>query len=232
MRYLVSALCVWMLIGCHNQTSTFTNPFMPPDRVPPPSTQQLAPGTAQPYYPGGPIQPAPPAVGQATVPPGTYGTPPVTGGQAPPLMPTTPTAPPSGWNGSSQPIPGSATRSSIYGGQSTRAYTPSPPVTNLFAVSPAVAGNPAPQVPGQTILPAQYVASAPNGSMVGIRGSHSGTVTQSAVPQRPVARTLTAAELQYTPETGTLAVGTDGFRPQGSASVVSGSAIVTQPIAR
>jgi hypothetical protein len=42
--------------GCsHNQTAGITNPFMPSDRVAPPSTRVIAPGTAQPYYPGDPL---------------------------------------------------------------------------------------------------------------------------------------------------------------------------------
>ena len=229
MRYLASALSVGMLVGCHNQTSSFSNPFMPPDRVPPPSTQQLTPGTAQPYYPGGPVQAAPPIAGQPTAPPGTFGAPPAYGGQAPPpVLPTTPMAPSSGWNGSPQPVPGSATRAPVYGGQPTSAYAPSPPVTNPAAVSPAVASNPTPQVPGQTILPVQYEAPA----LYGSSGSPAGTVVQGT-PQQPVVRALTAAELQSIPGAGTLTVGADGFRPQSSASVASsGSTIATQPITR
>ncbi|MEX0642206.1 MAG: hypothetical protein WD468_05870 [Pirellulales bacterium] len=42
-------------VGCgHNQTG-ITNPFLAPDRVSPPSTRVVAPGTAQPYYPGDPL---------------------------------------------------------------------------------------------------------------------------------------------------------------------------------
>lgn len=41
--------------GCsHNQT-TLPNPFLAPDRVPPPSTRVIAPGTALPYYQGDPL---------------------------------------------------------------------------------------------------------------------------------------------------------------------------------
>jgi hypothetical protein len=69
--------------GCKNQTSgQFTNPFLTADRVPPPSTRVLAPGTAQPYYPG---DPAPagalpqPSIGQpfpgAAPPPTGWSTP-------------------------------------------------------------------------------------------------------------------------------------------------------------
>jgi len=201
MRYLASALSLGMLVGCHHQTSSFTNPFMPPDRVPPPSTQQLTPGTAQPYYPGGPVQPAPPYTGQPTVPPAMPG-------QASPLAPITPAASPNGWNGSLPSAPGSASRSPVYGGQPPSAYSPGPPVSHASPVVPAGA---APQIPGQVVLPVQY---------------------EAPVAQRPVVRELTAAEWQYTPGAGAMAAESKGFQPQGSASLASGSAIVTQPITR
>jgi hypothetical protein len=54
--------------GCHNQQTALTNPFMAPDRVPPPSTRAVAPGTAQPYYPGDPL-PATHADASAPIPP-------------------------------------------------------------------------------------------------------------------------------------------------------------------
>jgi hypothetical protein len=42
--------------GCRNQQSVgMTNPFLAPNRVPPPATRALAPGTARPYYPGDPL---------------------------------------------------------------------------------------------------------------------------------------------------------------------------------
>jgi hypothetical protein len=242
-KALVGALSVGMLVGCHNQTSSFSNPFVAPDRVPPPSTQQLTPGTAQPYYPGGPVQPAPPvmgpAAGQPTVPPGTFATPPATGYQAPPAMPAAPTTSPSGWNSGPQPIPGSATRTPVYGGQPTSAYAPTPPAASPSAVNPAggspafvSTGNPAPQGPVQTVLPTQYVAPAQYETRVEPTGNPPGTLVQSAVPQRPVVRELTAAELQYTPGTDNPNLGTDRFLPQGSTSVASGSTIETQPIVR
>jgi hypothetical protein len=66
------------LVGCTNQQMSASNPFMGPDRVPPPATRTIAPGTAAPYYPGGPVPaaqiapPAPPvAQAQAVVPPAT-----------------------------------------------------------------------------------------------------------------------------------------------------------------
>lgn len=56
-RRLFCAIAVMVTLagasGCHNQQALgLTNPFLAPDRVPPPSTRVIAPGTAQPYYPG------------------------------------------------------------------------------------------------------------------------------------------------------------------------------------
>lgn len=53
------------LAGCSNKQMSASNPFMAPDRVPPPATRTIAPGTAAPYYPGDPmpaahVPPAPP----------------------------------------------------------------------------------------------------------------------------------------------------------------------------
>ncbi|HEX5472055.1 MAG TPA: hypothetical protein VFW73_09220 [Lacipirellulaceae bacterium] len=41
--------------GCRSTSSGVTNPFLAPDRVPPPSTHVLLPGQAQPYYQGDPL---------------------------------------------------------------------------------------------------------------------------------------------------------------------------------
>jgi hypothetical protein len=42
-------------VGCRNQSGAVGNPFLAPDRVPPPATRSLLPGQAQPYYPGDPL---------------------------------------------------------------------------------------------------------------------------------------------------------------------------------
>lgn len=47
-------LAALLVAGCQNQPTAFNNPFLSPDRVPPPSTRVLTPGAAQPYYPGDP----------------------------------------------------------------------------------------------------------------------------------------------------------------------------------
>ncbi|MEX0611171.1 MAG: hypothetical protein WD738_24165 [Pirellulales bacterium] len=41
--------------GCRNPSGGFANPFLAPDRVPPPATRAILPGQAQPYYPGDPL---------------------------------------------------------------------------------------------------------------------------------------------------------------------------------
>ena len=42
-------------VGCRNHSGAVGNPFLAPDRVPPPATRSLLPGQAQPYYPGDPL---------------------------------------------------------------------------------------------------------------------------------------------------------------------------------
>jgi hypothetical protein len=51
------AAAIWFACacGCRNQPSGLPNPFLAPDRVPPPATRALLPGQAQPYYPGDPL---------------------------------------------------------------------------------------------------------------------------------------------------------------------------------
>src|SRR4051812_16377759 len=43
------------MLGCKSTSSGVGNPFLAPDRVPPPSTHALLPGQAQPYYQGDPL---------------------------------------------------------------------------------------------------------------------------------------------------------------------------------
>jgi hypothetical protein len=63
---LVAAIGFVCAGGCRNQTSGLPNPFLAPDRVPPPATRALLPGQAQPYYPGDPLP-----VMQSSAAPGT-----------------------------------------------------------------------------------------------------------------------------------------------------------------
>jgi hypothetical protein len=90
MRCVYCTLAISLLVGCQNQAVPVTNPFMPPDRVPPPATRTPAPGAAQPYYPGDPI----PQLQPNAVVPQNY--PPSNG--YPPVTPGTPVVPPGNWN--------------------------------------------------------------------------------------------------------------------------------------
>ncbi len=47
------------LVGCSKGQTTVPNPFCTADRVPPPATRAIAPGTAQPYYQSVPATTAP-----------------------------------------------------------------------------------------------------------------------------------------------------------------------------
>jgi hypothetical protein len=55
----IAALAAFALLatagGCRSTSGDLTNPFLAPDRVPPPATHMLMPGQAQPYYPGDPL---------------------------------------------------------------------------------------------------------------------------------------------------------------------------------
>src|SRR3954469_16305753 len=66
-----TALIVLFLgAGCKSTSSGVGNPFLAPDRVPPPGTHALLPGQAQPYYQGDPLPSAaqaPPNVPAASV---------------------------------------------------------------------------------------------------------------------------------------------------------------------
>lgn len=206
---LTCALVVLTTVaGCKNQTTgQFTNPFLTADRVPPPSTRVLAPGTAQPYYPG---DPAP--VGALPQP--TIGQP-IPGAGAPPgsAYPgyTTPalSTPPAGWT-----TPGYGPQSSAGGGASGSLASfnggASAPGFNAGATT-ASSFNSYATVPADVRLPIQSML--PLGSAQGFDAS----------PQRLTAREVTPAEYMASTSapTGVLQASasssSDGFRPQGSA---------------
>lgn len=195
------------MTGCKNQsTGTFTNPFITADRVPPPQTRVLAPGTAQPYYPGDPMPGTAagtvPAIGAPTYGPGT----PLPGGTAPL------TTPPGGWG--TIPPQSSVTPTSAFGdavGVPTDSHQlrfaaaeppAAPPAASLPTVIPAGFNTPAiPRTPIQSILP---LAADP--------------MPPQQLAQREVTQTeyvsgstlASGASLASTSSTG------DGFRPQGS----------------
>lgn len=235
MRWLLTIVTLLVSIGCRSQQAQITNPFLSPDRVPPPATGALQPGAAQPYYPGDPppfstgaITPG--AVPPNVVPPSATYPPPATSYppayQSPPQ--TAPLNPPGGWN---QPAPtGSGTRN---GFQPTSGYAPAtlsavegqvvrvaPDNENLrFASVPN--HNPADilQVAAneQTLTQQPYVYNPP----IAMQGfNQSQPTAQLATAVLPVVPTLSGAA-------------SDGFRPQGS-SRLSGSSFespsISQPL--
>jgi hypothetical protein len=208
------------LAGCKNQgTSTFTNPFLTPDRVPPPSTRVLTPGTAAPYYPGDPLpgvapQGVAPVVGAPAAGAPVYGP----GATLPTTttLPSSPplTSPPNGW-GAYPPQSSAAPRGdaigvprddqqlrfaggAVAGTGSDPAALPSAPITSGLAFGPPVGA----RLPIQSLLPL--------------------AADRSAAPQRLQTRELSQSE--YLAGIGRTSGATlasaestrDGFRPQGS----------------
>ncbi|HEX6961381.1 MAG TPA: hypothetical protein VF175_05905 [Lacipirellula sp.] len=211
-------------IGCRNQSAPLTNPFLTPDRVPPPSTRVLTPGTAQPYYPGDPLPGAaplgapvgamPPATTfppATTLPPGGTYTPPATvppataypGAAYPgsPITPTAPTASPYGPRaGDSIRVPSD--------GQQARLAAATTPIQKLVP-------------PSQDQLAASSIDRPfmPNaGAQAPIKqAAYDETPPLEQPPaQRVQIREVTPAEYA-TPTAGQSLIPTrDGFRPQGS----------------
>src|SRR3972149_3382077 len=137
------------LAGCSNQQMSASNPFMAPDRVPPPATRTIAPGTAAPYYPGDPL---PAAQHAPSAPPALV--------QAQPMAVPTPRA---------APLPLEFTNERVVAipsdDQKLRVALPSPPPVPQaplqLPAAPQVAAAPAPAPP---VIPAAYnqpVASQP-----------------------------------------------------------------------
>jgi hypothetical protein len=224
------------LVGCRNQQA-MTNPFLTPDRVPPPSTRIIAPGTAQPYYPGDPLPGAavaPPAVTTPAAPPATA----YPGGAYPPS--TTPlTTPPGGWGAYPPQALAAPASSPAAAVQPATAEIPMGPASPSDAVrmpgdalplrfpapqpqsfgpsaepiTPTPASPPAARMPIQSILPlsgAQPVPPAPAGSFPPNAGAQS--------PQQLQIREIAPAEYlapQPAPPASTIPA-RDGFRPQSA----------------
>jgi hypothetical protein len=160
----VGVLAAACFSGCHNQQTALSNPFMAPDRVPPPATRVVAPGAAQPYYPGDPL---PPSHASTTT-------------SAPPIATAPAQAP-------KAELPKSSTTSLAFSNERTVsvpaddsslrfALPPAPPASQL-AASPAP---PAPQITPRTASPTQ-VAAQPVPSPV-IPASYAATDPNHAVP--------------------------------------------------
>ncbi len=140
--FALRGLLVLCLAGCSNQQMSASNPFMAPDRVPPPATRPIAPGTAAPYYPGDPVPAA-----QITPP-----SPQVVAQAQPPVVPTA-TLPVSAApiQATPQPLAFSNERTVAIPNDTgdLRFALPAPPVAQQVASAPAPA--PAPEV-----IPAAY----------------------------------------------------------------------------
>lgn len=229
---LFTLLIATGLVGCRSQSAPLANPFLTADRVPPPSTQVLPPGAAQPYYQGelapGAATSAPPA---ASFPPaGTYTAPP---GSVPPVAfpnnPITPTSPPpAGWPSyqpqASSSVPAaqlfnSTTGDAVQVPSDSQRVRFDPP--SLSAAPISTAATVGPRIPAGTYpsLVQQATFSQPAAG------------TQSGL-QRLQAREVTPAEFATTatpagaptPSAPIAALATgDGFRPQSAASLTSGS---------
>ncbi len=142
---VLRGLVVIGLAGCSNQQMSASNPFMAPDRVPPPATRSLAPGTAAPYYPGDPVPsaqntaPAQPAVVQVPSP------------IAPISSAATQTAP--------QPLAFSNERNVAIpaDNQDLRFVLPAPPTVEQPQPQPVkqIAATPSP-APGPQVIPAAF----------------------------------------------------------------------------
>jgi hypothetical protein len=176
MRRLFSTLFMFVavgLAGCKNQgTSTFTNPFLTPDRVPPPSTRVLAPGTAQPYYPGDPAPGAAPLIGAPAVGTPTYGP----GATLPPNSAPL-TTPPGGWG--------------TYAPQSSSppSAAPSGAPRDDQQLRFASSQSPAPQrLTPREVTPAEYMASpslATGASLASAEAPGDGFRPQGSQPRTP-----------------------------------------------
>lgn len=247
MRCTTGALVMLaMVLGCKNQsTGPLTNPFITPDRVPPPTTRVLTPGTAQPYYPGDamPGAAAAPPVGAAgspgfTAPPANYGPATPVPGSTTPLV-----TPPGGWgtpsySPQSSVSPGLSTLAasgdsvSVPGDQQGLRFAPaSDPASGAWAITPTPQDQPAMQA---------IAAGTPSTMRMPIQSMLPLSADQAsgATPSQLRAREVTPAEYRNS-VTGVSEVRTasssstsDGFRPQGSSRASSTAGSIADPAFR
>ena len=209
MRWVLLILVACAAIGCRSQSTPLTNPFLAPDRVPPPATGAIAPGTAQPYYPGDPV---PGAVPPSVVPGGSY---PPSGAASPTYSPqTAPVTPPGGW---SQPA------ASPYGVTPTTGFAP---------IGTGAAENSAVQIaPDSQNLRFASVTNASPNNIMQVAANQQLTTNSPYIytPPTPIVSQGFPSTVQpaqfVTPVPGTAS---DGFRPQGSAQLTS---TASQPVA-
>lgn len=252
MRYAatLALFVVASAAGCRGNSTPLTNPFLTPDRVPPPTTQTLAPGMAAPYYQGEPMPTAAPLAAPAGAVPGMPAIPAVPAGAAPagtfaPGAVPPATAYPGAAYPASQPstaypvTPTPTTQPLNYGAQAT----PSPgdsvgvpkddqslrfasaSLTPTSTPSPAAAAATAPASNAQFRTPIQ--------SMLPLAGSADPNAQRPFAPNAgapgPVAGASTGGVVPagYEAPIGSAAVAgassADGFRPQGSQPAAASS---------
>ncbi len=230
MRSACCTLAILLFVGCRSQSAPISNPFLSPDRVPPPATRALLPGTAQPYYPGDPAPNLP--AGGAVTPNAGQGT-----TYAP--SPITPTGPPGGWNANPQSYPAqqAPNTSSPYNVNPTNFETPLP--TGTPANEPAVrvqtdneslrfvetpqqqyapdSFSVAPVPTTSQVVPSQYQSELPSQGLASQEGfsplvTPTSGVKPSQFVQQPVPETMRAVRIRPVNSE----ISRDGFRPQGS----------------
>jgi len=210
MRCALCTIAVCLLVGCQSQSMPVTNPFMSPDRVPPPSTRTLAPGTAQPYYPGDPtpnLQPG--AVVPPNYPPANV-IPPVT--PAPPAGNWNPQPPPQHVNPASAELPigpvASVNESPVQiqsDQQGLRFNTPE--IQNLANVAPVAQA--------QQVVPAQFEDVLPTSQPW---ESVTSVPVTEVVPRDVSIRAVSSPGSEsLSNASGFRSPSGDGFRPQGSS---------------
>lgn len=229
MRYAarIVTFAVLASAGCRSNSTPLTNPFLTPDRVPPPSTQMITPGTAQPYYPGDSIPAAAPLAAPTYIP---------APGSAPPLnaypgaptgayptSPVTPAAPPGGYGGVYPPQVNSDAVGIPADEQSMRfasaSLTPSPSTPSV--ASTATPTSPVAstfRTPIQSMLP---IARPATGTFPQNAGAQSPlqAATFGSQPQMPQHREVTHAEYMApvaAAGASSMVASSDGFRPQSS----------------
>lgn len=239
MRRVLGTLAVCLLFGCRSQSTTLSNPFLAPDRVPPPATRNLQPGTAQPYYPGDPMPGSPNVTPTPSYAPGpTTPAEPTYSPSPDSPQPGGTTIPPGGWN--SYPQNSGASNNVVPRGnqlvlgptdespvqiaadeQSLRFGAPTSPLfknsssPGYVSPQPATASH-AGAVVDNSVLPTPAGATGP--------ASYPGQLVQYEQAAAPVgqqvmpegARSVSIREVSADEVNDSPTVRNDGFRPQGS----------------
>lgn len=198
--------------GCRGNSTPLTNPFLTPDRVPPPSTQQLAPGMAAPYYQGDAMPNTAPLAAPAAAMPG---------------IPTIPAngAPPATY----APVPGAVPPGSAYPGA---AYPGSVQPNTAYPVSP-VTPTTAPLNYGASAAPApgESIGVPPDGQSLRFASASLTPTTNHAEASSAVAASSSNVDRAFTPNAGAQAPGSPmspgQVTPAAYAAPIAGAAAAT-----